>query len=1092
MKKILIGVCLLLCAGITLCFIPFNANKFIPLVKEQVAEQYGLNLDTAKLVLKVGPSIIIKSPSITLKYNQNEHLASLTGVKLKIALLPLIKNEIKIKDVRIDNVESQLKLNKKGEPEVLQYLKPVNNLNSIAKIRLKKYTNTIQDFNGKDYVFTGSELLISDFKPNKHLKLSTNGKILINGIKHIDYDFSVLCDDIVFTAPKNVDIMDFLKQVEEKQASASIVSDLKIRNTKDGIKTDGVLSVDKLTFVVGGVKLPYSNANFTLLGNKVSVSSLIYTNPIDKIRINGFVTLSDNPNFNLSVKSDKIDLKDLLYFARLFSDISDLNQIKDINGILYSNFTLKGSLKRLKSSGFFKISNANIFMDKVKITDINSDIDFGDNKIQIKTTKAFVNGAPVVVTGDIISNKLNLNLIVNKFKLSNITWDKCRINNGVISVIANLSGSYKNWVPRVEAELLNVNGKYDVAKFRANRLLFRAADKHSGEFIASNLVTNLPKLNAVTIPTLKANLTESDITVNNFSVYSGDTKIEMSGNVLNYNEQDKMSFSFKGHGFVNPNGLMKIKELDNVFPALVELNGDINQQNIKGQLLSQNSKAIISVAQPVIFNFVSKLEKQELKITDCSINTYKGVFGQNLRKNIANSTKLCVMTGSVEKLRKPVLKNIKINFLKTCPVNISHFMTKINGNLVINGRISNPEIVGNLKLPILSDKYGCFTAKNIALGLTKNIINFDCANVRIFESSLSFVGTAEAKLSRVLKIKTLNVKSKDIDLDNLSLLLLMIKDTGLNAVVENGTMFSESVNIKTSVESILLSDMNAVFNLKNNILNISNLTGNMYNGKVAGHINLNTQTGNYTGLIQGRGLSAGPILKSMTNLKENICGKLDFDMDINSSIKSKFLKQANLKFIIHDGQMSTLGKVEHLLYAQNIVADSMLKTSLAVITRAIATKDTGLFKYLNGVIVINNDVATIKSIKMLGPNMSLYVTGHYGIMSNIVNAVVLGRLSNTMVSSLGSFGTFTMDKFRIALVGEGSEEIRVLQNGVENIPQLPQRNTKEFRAIISGPAEAKTSVRSFMWISESEKEYRTREVPSSNVGIPKFIDRLSY
>ena len=105
MKKILIGVCLLLCAGITLCFIPFNANKFIPLVKEQVAEQYGLNLDTAKLVLKVGPSIIIKSPSITLKYNQNEHLASLTGVKLKIALLPLIKNEIKIKDVRIDNVE---------------------------------------------------------------------------------------------------------------------------------------------------------------------------------------------------------------------------------------------------------------------------------------------------------------------------------------------------------------------------------------------------------------------------------------------------------------------------------------------------------------------------------------------------------------------------------------------------------------------------------------------------------------------------------------------------------------------------------------------------------------------------------------------------------------------------------------------------------------------------------------------------------------------------------------------------------------------------------------------------------------------------
>ena len=1092
MKKILIGICILLCAGITLCFIPFSANKFIPLVKEQVAEQYGLNLDTAKLVLKVGPSIIIKSPSITLKYNQNEHLASLNGVKLKIALLPLIKNEIKIKDVRIDNVESQLKLNKKGEPEVLQYLKPVNKLNSIAKIRLKKYTNTIQDFNGKDYVFTGSELLISDFKPNKHLKLSTNGKILISGIKHIDYDFSVLCDDIVFTAPKNVDIMDFLKQVEEKQASASIVSDLKIRNTKDGIKTDGVLSVDKLTFVVGGVKLPYSNANFTLLGNKVSVSSLIYTNPIDKIRINGFVTLSDNPNFNLSVKSDKIDLKDLLYFARLFSDISDLNQIKDINGTLHSNFTLKGTLKHLKSSGFFKISNANVIMDKIRITNINSDIDFSDNKILIKTTKAYVNDAPVVVTGDIISNKFNLNLIVNKFKLNNAKFNKCKINSGIISVVANLSGSYKNLVPRIEAELTNIVGGYEVIKFRANRFLFKSADKHSGEILISNLITTLPRTNAITIPNLKAHLTETDISINDFYTYSADSKINMAGSVLNYNEPDKLTFSFKGHGFVNPNGILKIKELDSVFPILIEFNGDKAQQNIKAQLLSQNPKSLVSIAQPVIINFVSKLEKQELKISDCSINTYKDLFEQNQRKNIANSTKLCVLTGSIEKLYNPIFKNIKINILKTCPINISHYMAKINGNLVINGNVCKPEIVGNIKVPILSDKYGCFTAKNIALGLTKNIINFDCANVRIFESSLSFVGTAEAKLSRVLKIKTLNVKSKDIDLDNLSLLLLMIKDTGLNAVVENGTMFSESVNIKTPVESILLSDMNAVFNLKNNILNISNLTGNMYNGKVAGHINLNTQTGNYTGLIQGRGLSAGPILKSMTNLKENICGKLDFDMDINSSIKSKFLKQANLKFIIHDGQMSTLGKVEHLLYAQNIVADSMLKTSLAVITRAIASKDTGLFKYLNGIIVINNDVATIHSMKMLGPNMSLYITGHYGIMSNIANATILGRLSNTMVSSLGSFGTFTMDKFRIALVGEGSEEIRVLQNGVENIPQLPQRNTKEFRAIISGPAEAKTSVRSFMWISESEKEYRTREVPSSNVGIPKFIDRLSY
>ena len=83
-----------------------------------------------------------------------------------------------------------------------------------------------------------------------------------------------------------------------------------------------------------------------------------------------------------------------------------------------------------------------------------------------------------------------------------------------------------------------------------------------------------------------------------------------------------------------------------------------------------------------------------------------------------------------------------------------------------------------------------------------------------------------------------------------------------------------------------------------------------------------------------------------------------------------------------------------------------------------------------------------------------------------------------------------MDKFKIALAGEQGEEYKILQVGVENIPQLPQRNTKEFKAYISGPAEAPSSVKSFLWISETEKEYRTREIQRSNVAIPKFIEEL--
>lgn len=1089
MKKILVSILVLVIIGIIFCFIPFNANKFIPLLKQQMKTQYGLTVNTEKLTLKIAPTIIIKSPNFDIYYDNNKQLAKLSGIKIKLALIPMLRKEFKIKDIRIDNADFKLVVDKSGNLVVQNHIKPLNKLNVISKIRLKKYNFVITDYTNQDYIFTGKELIISDFRPNKHIKLITRGKLLINNIKHINYDISCSCDGLEFTN-KKIDLIDFLQKIKEKQATADIVADLKIKKHDKEIKTDGTLSIDKLTFFMNGVKLPYSYADFTLLGNKTSVSSVIYTNKINKIAVNGFFTNSDNPSFNLNVKSDEINLKDILYLVRIFSDISNLALIRDIDGTFYSDFVLKGNMKHIKSNGILKLKNANIITDKFAINRLNSDIDFSGNKIAIKTASAFINNAPVTITGDIVSNKLNLNFIVNNFKLHNLMYKNCKINNGIISVIANISGSYKDFVPKVEAQLSDVSGIYDKTRFRFSNLSFKSLSKHAGEMVITYFIANQPKMQPITIPSIRANLTDSNINIDTFRIYSGNTKIDMWGKVLDYNNTS--TFSFKGSGFANPNGVFNIAELDAVYPIFIELNGDKAIQNINLQILQQKSCAKFSFAQPVILNLSAKYSDNIFKINDCSVNSYKGVFTQNLKKNLTNSQKICIITGELENIKRPILKNIKVNILKTCPVNIYHYLAKITGNLVINGELSSPEIIGNLRLPILSDKYGCLTAKNISAALTKNIINFDCTNVRVFDSSMGIVGTAEAKLSKNIKVKSLNLKSKELNLDNLSLSLAMLKESGINITVENGTMFSENVFIETPIEQLILSDLNSSFKLKENFLDVHSLTANMYNGKIAGKINMNLLSGRYSAFIQGRNISAGPVMKSLTNLKENICGKLDFDFEINSSIKSKLIDKGFLKFMIRDGQMSILGKVEHLLYAQNIIADNMAKTSLAVFTRAISSKDTGLFKSLYGALTINNDVINIKNIKMVGPNMSMYISGHYGLMSNIANVTVLGRLSNTMVSSLGSFGTMTMDKFRIALKGEETEEYRILQDGIEKIPPLPQKNTKEFKAVISGPAEANSSVRTFMWISETEKEYKTREIPQSNISIPKFIENLPY
>ena len=62
----------------------------------------------------------------------------------------------------------------------------------------------------------------------------------------------------------------------------------------------------------------------------------------------------------------------------------------------------------------------------------------------------------------------------------------------------------------------------------------------------------------------------------------------------------------------------------------------------------------------------------------------------------------------------------------------------------------------------------------------------------------------------------------------------------------------------------------------------------------------------------------------------------------------------------------------------------------------------------------------------------------------------------------------------------------------EKLPQLPMKNTKEFRSIINGIVDKPSSVILFNWISYSEKSYRQKDVPMTDVKVPEFIESMPY
>jgi hypothetical protein len=196
-------------------------------------------------------------------------------------------------------------------------------------------------------------------------------------------------------------------------------------------------------------------------------------------------------------------------------------------------------------------------------------------------------------------------------------------------------------------------------------------------------------------------------------------------------------------------------------------------------------------------------------------------------------------------------------------------------------------------------------------------------------------------------------------------------------------------------------------------------------------------------------------------------------------------------FIINNGRMATLGKLEHLLYAQNVIADNMLRTSLSIVTKAITIKDTGLFKFIKGDTNINNGIIKINMLQTQGPHMSLFIKGLYQIDTDIAQLTVLGRLSDEVVSGLGAFGDFSFNKLMIMLTGDESKNNTIIED-IDKLPQLNSKNTKEFRSIINGVIDKPASVILFNWISYTKKSLRQKEVPLTPTKVPTFVESLPY
>lgn len=995
-----------------------NLNKYNPKIAEAIQKSTGLKVSINDLKLNTawdlsaGTSIA----KTDLNYPNDTKFAQINNLQVRLSLIPLIYKQIRIEKISADKIMMNVDLDKNDKPLLEGIFKQNKNTNlpnnfkysaNMPNIHIKKYRISFIDANKiNNYTTKGSSLNITDFILNKKIRLTANGELILNNKKQITYKVKLTSKNTDNKKPINIEFMKVFRDLEKYNIQSNIETDINIANEN----IIGKMFIDKLTCSINGFTYPPSSLKLTFLGDKTKINASLHTSKYSKAIVTGLLKFSGKKQIDLHVKSGNTDIKDLLAISKAIYKSIGQNKLQNIdaNGILKADFDIKSDFKKIESSGYLKIKNANVTdkLYKVLVSSINADIDFSKNSIYFNKATANVNQQPVKITGTINQNAF-ANIAVKATQLP------------IKSVLLAIG----------QKKLLNEN----------------------------QISSGLADINVSLIGRLDKATPQTTVKVNNLSIKNN-----------------------KNHY------ITKIKEI-----VIIIGKNKQGSAKIKGTLIIANYNNTLKLP---IFSIIFDKTSAKIPSTSLYINNLKTLLNGTISLNKSN-TKIQAIT-------------IKIPNQVSIPLQgYPSSKATILGEIKLSGDINNPDISGEIKAPLVKMPSILTTLQNVDIKLGQDII-LNCPSIKTADSSFNLNAQIQKNnISDGIVVKYVTLNSEMLNLNTIIPALKTLSSSSKSEIIiKNGK--SKIQNFK--VGRISADNISSNLSLKNNILYIENLLCNAYLGKVAGDISYSINTRKTALNLQGRELSANPALIALTGRNDNIKGILDFDSNVSfiGYAKNEIQKSlnGNINFIISNGQMGVLGKLEHLLYAQNVISNSIFKANLNTTAKALTRKNTGVYKYMKGKLIFSNGWANINWIKTSGPSMSLYMTGRYYIPENSASLIILGRISDDVVKILGPIGEFSMDKVitSIPKLGEittffaNQFATNPTYENTSQIPYLTPRTefpTREFKVIIDGDLQKQSSVKSFKWIARPRVQNSPQIVPETNEEtktqtIPDFVNNL--
>lgn len=1108
-----------------------NLNNYKSQISSQIEKSTGLKFSAENIDLKMSysPYLNLYAHHVKFLYPNGDTLLKITDANLKIRVLPILFKKIEINKIILTRPIMSLTLYGDCSTSLEKYIKPIKTdssllsgfklINKIPDVEFNKYKLKVRDVNlYSPFVFEGDKLLLSDLELDKSIHIKTKGVLSSDKISYIKYDLDIESYLEKLTDKKFFKVSPF-KNIKKYDLHSNVYAHLKITKKDKSTELDGGLNLNNLSFKIDNKLLENNFVKLSFKGQNIGILADVCTSLKDKATVSGTFSYGTRQYIDLKVKALNANIGNLedLMIATLDS-LNIKNQFRDYNasGTANLDFQIKSNFKKIESQGIAEIIDATIVskLSPFKITNINSNISFANNIIKIKKAKALVNSTPLTISGS-ISDTADADILISgdslplphlcKMFVPEKNLEKFVIDGGMLSFTTNIKGKLNKLNIKVNAKVSDL-----IARDKKNSMLLKSSmskinlvsEKNifNGAISLANVDFSAKELKGgIASKSIVLNFTPKELVLTPGILLFNGSPLDFKGSVKNYLEVPEFDFDFNGQ--LSANQLYKyISNYTDVkasakgnLPIVGKIKGDLKEAKVDVQLLANSTNYISFLVvkellnKPSLLNLSMNIKDKSAVISELSLyklgtNKLSADFTSNLNKAI----KIISVTGKVLNFSNIRFENVKI----AVPDSLTFSVTGLNGSEIsiktdisINGKLLSPYISGTLDISHLNVPDYNIKSNNINLVFDNSNVYLRAPELYVKNSKFDITANISPKFSRTIVVKDIKLVSPNFDLPSVasSFASLSNSQTSQGFSVPVKIISGKAYLSNFVATGLQASNVSSEFSLDNNLLKTRKMTADAYNGKVWGNIDYNFLYASTAINVFGRYLDAAPAVLSLTGVNDNISGKLDFATNANmfgySRVQQLKSLKGKMKITIHNGQLGTLGKFEHFLYAQNLISQTLMKSTINLIAQAVTAKNTGRFKYLNANMIFSDGYANIDSLEFSGPNMSMLISGRLNLLNNWADFEILGKVSHEVTNVLGPLGDLSLSNIvsnipklnNVALPNLffNNFNLQVSPNVLAKIPSLTPKTdlkSKNFTVRILGNVESVKSVKSFKWL----------------------------